>query len=136
ECLDLASRPIDPDPRVHLDGVPLDARLELLQAVMGEADRTAGKEHRREREVEREGRMGTPAEAAAEMGEMTVDARRPKWRAGFAEQERNRFRDLVRRLRADHELEACPARIEPGETAFRLQKHRVDRLDLEIAVEH
>ena len=69
ECADLAGRAIDADPRAHLEGVPLDAGLELLIAVVREPDRTAGKEHRRQRDIEREGRMVAAAEAAADIGE-------------------------------------------------------------------
>ena len=36
-------------------------------AVVGEPDRTAGKEHRRQRDVEREGRMVASAEPAADI---------------------------------------------------------------------
>ena len=59
-----------------------------------------------------------------------------KRRAGFAEQERDRLRGLVRRLHAEHELEVLAARVVPGDAAFRLEKHRVDRLGLEFAVQH
>ena len=45
--------------------------LKLLIAVVGEPDRAAGKEHRRQRDVEREGRMVASAEAAAHIGELT-----------------------------------------------------------------
>ena len=76
ECADLAGRAIDADPRAHLEGVPLDAGLKLLIAVMGEPDRPAGKEHRRQRDIERERRVVAPAEAAAHIGELRVDARR------------------------------------------------------------
>ncbi len=65
ECLNLAGRPIDADPRAHLEGVPLDARLELLIAIVGEPDRATGKEHRRQRDVERERRVVAAAESAA-----------------------------------------------------------------------
>ena len=65
----LAARPIDPDPRVHLECVTLDAALELLIAIMGEPDRAAGKEHPRQRDVERERGMVASAESAADIGE-------------------------------------------------------------------
>ena len=57
-------------------------------------------------------------------------------RAGFAEQERDRLGGLVGRLHAEHELEIPAARVVPGETAFRLEKHRIDGLGLEFAVQH
>ena len=55
---------------------------------------------------------------------------------GFAQQERDRLRGLVRRLHPEHELEVLAARVVPGETAFRLEKHRIDGLGLEFAVQH
>ena len=66
---DLAGRAIDADARAHLEGVPLDAALELLIAVVGQPDRTAGQEHRRQRDIERERRMVASAESAAHIGE-------------------------------------------------------------------
>ena len=96
KCLYLAGRPIDPDARVHLEWVPFDAALELLIAVVGEPDRAAGKEHCRKRDIERERRMIASAEAAAQIGEMRVDAGGLERRAGLAQQERDRLRDLVR----------------------------------------
>ena len=76
KALDLAGRPIDADPRAHLEGMPLDAALELLIAVVRKPDRAAGKEHRRQRDVERERRVVASAESAADIGELRVDARR------------------------------------------------------------
>ena len=66
ERRDLAGRAVDPDPRAHLEGMALDAALKLLIAVMRQPHRTAGKEHRRQRDVERERRMVASAEAAAD----------------------------------------------------------------------
>ncbi len=73
---DLAGRAVDADLGAHREGVPLDAALELLKAVMGEPDRPAGEEHRRQRNIERERRVVASAEAAAQIGEMGVDALR------------------------------------------------------------
>src|SRR5690242_1187387 len=70
---DLPARPLDTDLRAHLEGVPLDASLELLIAVVREPSGTAGKEHRRQRAVERERRVIAAAEAAADIGELSVD---------------------------------------------------------------
>ena len=56
-------------------------RLELLVAIVREPHRPAGKEHRRQRDVERERRVVAAAEAAAEIGEMRVDAGRLERRA-------------------------------------------------------
>ena len=75
ECHHLAAGPIDADPRAHLEGVPLDAALELLIAVVREPHRAAGKKHRRQRDIEREGRVIAAAEAAADIGELSVDGR-------------------------------------------------------------
>ena len=136
ECDNLAAGPIDPDPRVHLECVPLDARLELLIAIVSEPDRAAGQEHRRQRDVERERRMVASAEAAADIGEISVDARRLEGGAGFAQKVRDRFRGLVWRLHPDHELEGFAAHVVPGDAALRLEKHRVDRLGLEFAIQH
>ncbi len=108
EGADLAGRAVDADPRAHLEGVTLDAALELLIAVVGEPHRPAGKEHRRQRNIERERRMVAPAEAAAHIGELRVDARRLEGRARLAEHEGDGLGGLVRRLHAEHELElAC-----------------------------
>ena len=74
ECRDLAGRAIDADPRAHLEGVALDAALELLVAVVREPHRAAREEHRRQRDVERERRVVAAAEAAADIGELRVDA--------------------------------------------------------------
>ena len=134
--MNLAGRPIDADPRAHLDGVPLDARLELLIAIVGEPDRATGKAHRRQRDVERERRMVASAESAADMREMRVDARRLEGVASFTQKECDRVRGLVRRLHAEHELEVLAAPVVPGETAFRLEEHRVHGLRLEFAVQH
>ena len=111
-------------------------RLKLLIAIVRQPDRTSGKEHRRQRDVEHERRVIAPAEAAADIGELGVDARRLEGGAGVAEQIRDRFRGLVGRLHAEHEFEAAALPVVPGETGFRLEKHRVDRLGLELAVEH
>ena len=55
---------------------------------------------------------------------------------GVAEQICDRSRDLVGRLRADNELEVFARGVKPGKATFRLEKHRVDRLGLEFAVQH
>ena len=136
ESDDLAGRAIDADARAHLEGVTLDAALKLLIAVVREPDRAAGKEHRRQRDIERERRMVAAAESAAHIGEEGVDTRRLERGAGFAEHKGKRLRGLVRRLHAEHELEVFGARIVPAEPAFRLEKHRIDGLRLEFAVEH
>ena len=44
EGADLAGGPIDADARAHLERMPFDARLELLVAIVGKADRAAGKD--------------------------------------------------------------------------------------------
>jgi hypothetical protein len=80
--------------------------------------------------------MVASAESTTDIGEMSVDARRLEGGAGFAQKERDRLRGLVGRLRADHESEFLAARLVPGEAAFRLEKHRVDRLGLEFAVQY
>ena len=72
----LAARAIDPDPRVYFECVPFDARLELLIAVVGEPDRTIREEHPCQRNVQRERGMVASAESAADIGELSVDARR------------------------------------------------------------
>jgi len=125
ECDNLAARAIDPDPRVYFECVPLDARLELLIAVVGEPDRTIREEHPRQRNVHRERGMVASAESAADIGELSVDARRLESSAGFAQKERDGFRVLERRLHPEHELEVLAARVVPGDAAFRLEKHGV-----------
>ena len=94
--LDLAGFPVDPDARVHPEGVAFDAALELLIAVMREPDRPAGKEHRRQRHVKHERCVVAPAKAAADIGELGVDARRLERSFGLAEHMRNGFRRLLR----------------------------------------
>ena len=75
ESLDLAGRAVDADARAHLEGMALDAALELLIAVMRQPHRLAGKEHRRQRHIEHERRVIAAAEAAADIGELGVDVR-------------------------------------------------------------
>src|SRR6478735_7515981 len=48
ESHDPAAGALDPDPALDLERMPLDAALKLLVAVMGEADRVAGPEQRRQ----------------------------------------------------------------------------------------
>src|SRR5262249_30151506 len=132
----LAGRPIDADARAHLEGVPLDSRLKLLETVVGEPHRTVGEEHRRQRDIKWERRVVASAESPAAISKISVDAGRLESRQGVAEQIGDRFRGLVRRLRADDELEVFAAGVIPGKAAFRLEKHRIDRLRLEFAIEH
>ena len=49
---------------------------------------------------------------------------------------RDRLRRLVGRLHAKQQFEIAALAVVPGEPAFRLEEHRVDRLRLELAVEH
>ena len=67
---------------------------------------------------------------------MDFDVRRLERSPRVAEHVGKRFSGLVRRLHAEHELEVFGARVVPGEPAFRLEKHRVDGLRFEFAVEH
>src|SRR6202011_3315664 len=122
ECMDLAGRPIDADPRTHLDWVALDAALKLLIAILGKSNRPVGEKHRRQCNVEHERSVVASAEPAADIGELRVDARRLERGAGLAEKERDRRRGLVGRLHAEYELELIRLLIVPGETAFRLEK--------------
>src|SRR5262249_61272105 len=112
-------------PGVFLDGGPLDAGRELRKGVVGESARTIREEYSRQRNVHRERGVVASAEAAADIGELRVDARRLEGGAGFAQKERDGFQVLERRLHPEHELEVLAARVVPGETAFRLKKHRV-----------
>jgi len=75
--------------------MPFNSALELLIAIMGKPNRVARKEHRRQGNVEREGCMVASAEAAAEIGKLSVDARRLEGGAGFAQEECNRTCGLV-----------------------------------------
>ena len=136
EGADLARRAVNADLRAHFEGVTLDAALELLIAVVGEAHRPAREEHPRQCKVEHERRVVAPAEAAAHVGEVRVDAGRLEGSTGFAEHEGDGLGRVVRRLHAEHELELAAVAAEPGEAGFGLQEHRVDRLRLELAIEH
>ena len=80
--------------------------------------------------------MVASAESAADIGKLGVDARRLERRARLAQQVRDRFSGLVGRLHAEHELEVLSPAVVPGEAAFRLEKHRIDGLRFEFAVEH
>jgi hypothetical protein len=91
KCGDLAGYAVDPDLRPYLEGMAFDAALELLIAVMRETNRLAGKEHRRERDIEHEGRVIASAETAADIGELGVDMRRLERGARVTEQERDRL---------------------------------------------
>ena len=136
ESGDLAGGAIDADPAAHLDRVALDASLKLLIAVMRQAHRAAGKEHRRQRGVKNERGVVASAEAATDIGEMALDMRRPERRARLAQQKRDRLRRLIGRLHAEHQFEFLVVLVVPGEAGFRLQKHRIDRLGVELAVQH
>ena len=81
ESDDLACCAIDPDPRPHVEGVPLDSGLKLVEAVVGEPNGTIGKDHRRQCDVQRERRVVAPAEPAAAIGEVHVDVRRAEIRS-------------------------------------------------------
>jgi hypothetical protein len=63
---DLTGRAVDADLRFHREGMALDAALKLREAIVREPHRAPGKEHRRERDVERKRRMVPPAETAGE----------------------------------------------------------------------
>src|SRR5262245_5102416 len=80
--------------------------------------------------------MVATAESAAAIGEIVVDAGRPDGRLRIAEQISDRLRGLVRRLHADDKLEVFAARVVPSKAAFRLEKHRIDGLCFEFALEH
>ena len=132
----LAGRPIDPDPRPDLEGVPFDPRLKLLEAVVREPNWTIREEHRRQCDVERERRVVTTAKSAAARGEIGVDVRRPEGPLGVAEQIRDRCSDLCGRLHANNEIEVLASGVIPGKPTLRLESHRVDRLRFELAVQH
>jgi hypothetical protein len=55
--------------------------------------------------------------------------------AGSAQEIANRFDRLLRRLHADHEFKRSAATVIPGKTGFGLEKHRIDGLRLELALE-
>ena len=103
---------------------------------MRKPDRTARKEHRGESDIERKRRVIAPAEAAADIGKLRVDAPGLERRARFAQEIGDRLRRLVRGLHAEHELEGAVARVIPDEPTLGLEKHRVHRLGLEFALEH
>src|SRR2546430_16090361 len=132
---DLAGRAIDADVRAYLEGVTLDAALKLLIAVLGQPHRTAGQEDRSQRDIEREGGMVASTESAAHIGKQGFYVRRFERNPRFTEHVCKPFSGLVRRLDAEYEREVFGARVVPGDAAFRLEKHRVDRLGLEFAVQ-
>jgi hypothetical protein len=103
ESDDLAGRPIDPDLRAHFESVSFDPQLKLLEAVVGEPNRTTRKEHPRQCDVERKRRVVALAESAAARGEIDVDVRGPEGSLGVAEQIRDRRRYLGGRLHAENE---------------------------------
>src|SRR5450432_4258074 len=105
ESLDPGRRAIDGDSRPHFEGVPLGAALKLLIPIMRQPYRTVRQEHRCKRHIQHKRRVVLAAEAASEMGEVRVDAARPEWRRGLAEQESDRFRRPVWRLHAEHKFE-------------------------------
>ena len=67
---------------------------------------------------------------------MRVDVRRLEGALRLPSRYAIDFRVLVRGLHAEHEFEVFVAGVVPGEAAFRLEKHRVDGLGLEFAVQH
>ena len=76
------------------------------------------------------------AKAAADMGELGIDAGRLELAACLAEQVRDCRSGFVRRLGTQHEFEFLAAGVVPGEAGFGFEGHRVDGLGLEFAVEH
>src|SRR5260370_30013824 len=102
---DLAGRAIDADARAHLEGVSLDAALKAS------------------------------TEPAAHIGKQGFYVRRLERNPRVTEHVCKPFSGLVRRLHAEYEREVFGARVVPGDAAFRLEKHRVDRLGLEFAVQ-
>src|SRR5215211_5607644 len=88
ECDHLPAGAINADPRAYLEGMPLYAALELLVAVVSKPDRAAGEEHRRQRDIQRKRRVVFAAKAAADMGELGIDAGRLNLVACLAEQVR------------------------------------------------
>src|SRR5713101_9283323 len=120
---DLAGRAIDADARAHLEGVTLDAALKLLIAVVGQPDRTAGQEERRQRDIEREGGMIASAESAAHIGKQGFYVRRLERSPRVAEHIGKLFSGVVRRLHAEHELKVFGARIVPAYSSFWLGDH-------------
>jgi hypothetical protein len=80
--------------------------------------------------------MIASAETAAHIGELHVDARWLVRGVGFAEQEGDRLGSLIGRLHTDDELKVLAASVVPSKSAFRLEKHRVDRLRLKLPLQH
>ena len=136
ECGDFACRSIDADACAHLERMPLNSPLELLITILGEPHGATGKEHRRQRNVKREWRVVAPAKSAAHICEMRVDMRRLEVGAGVAQQSCDGGCGVVRRLHAEHEFEVFALGVIPGETAFGLEKHWINGLGLEFAVEN
>ena len=79
ECLILPDARSTPIRVCILKGCRLMPALKLLIAIVCQPDRTAGEEHRRQRDIEREWRMIASAESAADIGELGVDPRRLEW---------------------------------------------------------
>ena len=113
----------------------LDAGLELLIAVVRKPNRLAGKRHGGERDVEHEGRVIPPAEPTTDIGELSIDARGLELSLRLAEQIRDRLGGLIGGLHTEHELERADRVVVPGEPAFRLEKHRIDGLSFERAIQ-
>src|SRR5918993_4523453 len=111
----LAAGAINADSRAHLEGMPLYAALELLVAVVRKPDRAAGEEHRRQRDIQRKRRVVFAAKAAADMGELSIDAGRLELVACLAEQVRDCRSGFVRRLGTQHEFEFLAAGVVPSE---------------------
>jgi hypothetical protein len=80
--------------------------------------------------------MIAAAKAAAHVSHMGMDLCRLEASARRAQQMVKRLDGLRRRLHADHDFQCLGARVVPCETAFGLEKHRVDGLRLEVAGEH
>ena len=69
ESDDLAGCAIDPDAGSHLESVPFDSGLKLIEAIVGQANGAIGKERRGQGRIERERSVVPPAEAAAAIGD-------------------------------------------------------------------
>ena len=103
---------------------------------MRQPDRTAGEEHRRQRHIEHERRVIAAAEAAADIGELGIDARRLERARGPRRADARSTPRLVGRLHAEHEFEAFAVRGCTRRGRFPARETSDRRLGLEFAIEH
>jgi hypothetical protein len=105
----------------------LEARLKLLETVIGQANRRIGGEQPGQGHVKRKDRVIAAAKAATDRGAMGNHVLHPEIAAGLAHQLADRGCRIIRRLRTQHQLQCAARGIVPRQPGFRLEENRIIR---------